>query len=326
MNYRTLASLVLPAALHLYAPCAPAQPMKGPPGGDAIPHGGPSIRDAGLRPTTAGAPYAGMSATQTLDVYLPSHAGGPAPAVIYAHPGGFRFGDKSMAGAAVAKAMLAAGIALVTVDYRLSGEARFPAAVQDLFAAIGYVKAHAQALGVDPDRIVLFGESAGANLAALAGLAHDAPAFRRTLADPGADLRVRGVIALYPPVDFLKIDAMLAAQGCDAGPGRHDAADGMESRYLGAALVDVPDLVRQANPATYATRAAPRFLVENGDKDCAVGSGQAPILVDALERAGAAVEYRRLAGAGHGGPAFESAENVTRLVRFVQDATAPASK
>ena len=306
---------------------AGAQPGHLPPGAAvAIPRGGPGIRDAGLAPKVADVAYASASSTQTLDVYLPAGATAPVPAVIYAHPGGFRFGDKSMASAAIAGGMLANGFAFIPVNYRLSGEARFPAAVQDLFAAIEYVKSHAATLGIDSARIVVYGESAGANLAALAGVAHDAPLFRRSLRNAGTDLRTRGVIALYPPVDFLQIDAMLAAQGCGANLPKHVARDGMESLYLGAPLDAVPDLVRQANPATYATASAPRFLIENGSKDCAVGSGQAGILADALRKAGVQVEHETIDGAGHGGLPFETAANVARIVRFLKDAMQPATR
>lgn len=329
---RPFTSLLFAAGLSLAA-VAPAGaqamgapgPMGMPPGGmhggppGILPPGGPTIRAAGLVAASANVAYAPASPTQKLDVYLPKGATGPVPAVIYAHPGGFRFGDKSMASAAIADGILAGGFAFIPINYRLSGEAPFPAAVQDLFAAIEYVKSHAETLGVDPARIVVYGESAGANLASLAGVAYDEPLFRRSLVDPKADLRPQGVIALYPPVDFLQIDGMLEAQGCPAQPMMaHAAAGSMESLYLGAALGNVPDLVRQANPGTYAKPTPPRFLVENGNKDCNVGNGQAPILVDALHKAGAKVEYDVLDGAGHGGLPFESAVNVARIVSFLR--------
>ena len=189
--------------------------------------------------------------------------------------------------AAIANAMLANGYTSVPVDYRLSGEARFPAAVQDLFAAIEYVKEHGAALGIDPARIAVYGEPAGADLAALAGVAHNAPLFRQALHDPAADVCPRGVIALYPPVDFAQIDTMLAAQGCPAGP-RHDDKSGMESRYLRAAVGSVPEQVRQSNPASYpkaAKAAPPPFFIENGSRDCALGSGQSALLAEALRDA-----------------------------------------
>lgn len=89
---------------------------------------------------------------------------------------------------------------------------------------------------------MVFGESAGANLTALAGLAHDPALFRQGLADakldPQLDLKLQGVIALYPPVDFMRIDAMLADQGCPTGPGKHSDRNGMEPIYLGAALTE----------------------------------------------------------------------------------------
>ena len=304
---------------------ASAQGVPAAPAG-VVPKGGPSIRDAGLGPSRADVKYASASRTQVLDIYLPASKAGLAPAVIYAHPGGFRFGDKSMASASISKAILEHGFAFVPVNYRLSGEARFPAAVQDLFAAIEYVKVHGAALGIDPKRIVVFGESAGANLAALAGTAYDAPLFRKALADPASELRPQGVIALYPPVDFLQIDSMLVAQGCAPKTATHNNKDGMESAYLGAALKDVPDLVRQANPVTYASARSSPFLLENGTRDCNVGNGQARLLADALRKAGAKVDYRIIEGAGHGGEPFETAGNIARIIRFLDEAIRPARR
>lgn len=133
------------------------------------------------------------------------------------------------------------------------------------------------------------------------------------------------MIALYPPVDFLQIDNMLVAQGCDAKTATHNDRDGMESAYLGAALKDVPDLVRQANPVTYASARSAPFLLENGTQDCNVGNGQAKLLADALRKAGANLDYQIIDGAGHGGEPFETADNVARIVRFL-DAVVPPEK
>lgn len=306
------------------AAAQPAQLPGGPVG--VIPQGGPSIKDAGLAPNRADIAFASASKTQTLDVYLPKTRSGAVPAVIYAHPGGFRFGDKSMASAAIAKGILDHGFAFVTVNYRLSGEARFPAAVQDLFAAIEYVKSHGAELGIDPRRIVVYGESAGANLASLAGVAHDEPLFRQTLVNARTDLRPQGVIALYPPVDFLQIDSMLVAQGCDPQLATHNSKTGMESVYLGAALTEVPELVRRANPVTYVHAGSPRFLLENGTEDCNVGNGQAKLLADALRKAGARVKYEIVEGAGHGGLPFETEANIGKIVGFLKEAFARASR
>jgi len=291
-----------------------------PAGMAGLPPLGPSLKASGLTPALADQPYARQSKAQTLDLYRPAASGQPAPVpvLVYIHGGGFRFGSKTMASAAMVKAFLSAGYAVASLDYRLSGEAPFPAAVQDVFAAVACLKRQAAELGLDARRVAVFGESAGANLAALLGTAHDAPLFRQTLPDPSVNLRPQALIVHYPPVDFGRIDAMLTAQGCDAQRINHASANSFESHYLGAALPSVPDRVAQANPVTYVSAGDPRFLVQNGDQDCNVGSTQSLLLVDALRQAGVPVGYDLLAGAGHGGAAFESEENLAKMLAFLR--------
>lgn len=289
---------------------------------NAMPKSGPSIQQVGLKPNYTNIIYSNESKTQTLDIYLPSVDKSSYPVVIYAHPGGFRFGDKSMASAAIAKGILGNGFALVTVNYRLSGEARFPSAVQDFFAAIAYIKNNANNLKIDPNKIYLFGESAGANIVSLAGTAYNDPEFRSLIKNSKLNLKPSGVIALYPPVDFSKIDEMLIAQGCDKQTANHNSAAGFESMYLGGALPDVPLKVKQTNPVTYVNNHSANFFIQNGNEDCNVGNGQAKLLADALKKNNVYVEYSILNGAGHGGKEFEADNNVNLIVSFLKAAKA----
>lgn len=169
---------------------------------------------------------------------------------------------------------------------------------------------------MDADRLVIYGESAGANLASLAGTAYDDAVFRRNVADTGLSLKPQAVIAHYPPVDFLQIDPMLKAQGCSSNPNHNDSSS-FESAYLGEGLLSVPDKVAQANPALYATAGDPPFFIQNGDADCNVGAGQSALLVSALKEVGVRVTYEQLPGAGHGGPQFETADNIAKIRAFL---------
>jgi len=263
---------------------------------------------AGLTPAVAAQAY-GKSPAQVLDIYHPDSGARAHHAVIYLHGGGFRTGNRHMANPALVTALLARGYAVVTVDYRLSDEALFPAAVQDVFAAIAHLRANAEKLKLT-GKLSLYGESAGANLAALAGTGFGDPVFRQDIPDKQASVRPDGVVALYPPVDFAQVSTMLRAQGCAAAQNDHD-------QYLGVAAASAPEKVRQANPITYISGSIPAFFIQHGDRDCAVGAGQGALLAQALEKWGLRVIYQMLAGAGHGGPAFETPDNIARIVAFL---------
>lgn len=265
--------------------------------------------------------YATQSSAQTLDIYLPD-GNGPFPLVINVHGGGFRMGDKDMLDAPIAEALLATGIAVASIDYRLSGEAKFPAAIEDAKAAVRFLRANAGRYRLDPDRFLVFGQSAGGNLASLIGTNGNAAVFDNpALGNPGVPSTVVAVIDWFGPSDFSLLDRHAREQGC---PPDHGAADSPESAYLGAAIGTVPDKVRASNPITYADPQDPPFLLQKGTEDCLVPVGQSRVLLLALQKAGVAAELELLDGAGHGDmglwqPVFSSKANVSRVVAFAEE-------
>ena len=267
--------------------------------------------------------YANTSATQVLDLYIPEGTG-PFPVVVNIHPGGFFTGDKDMVPGTPGKAMLEAGYAIASINYRLSGEATFPAAVQDAKAAVRFLRANAAEYKLNPDKIAAFGQSAGGNLASMLGTAGDVAEFDDpSLGNAGVSSRVQAVINWFGPNDFAVMDEQAKAQGCSASDQTHSAADSPESKYLGAPVPTVPDLVNQANPITYITEDDPPFLVQKGDQDCTIAIENTKMLADALAAAGLDVRYDLLQGVGHGDgfgsttPVFESEENSQALVDFL---------
>jgi acetyl esterase/lipase len=113
--------------------------------------------------------YAPKSETQKLDIYLPDEGNGPFPVIIAIHGGGFFAGSKNDRDLTIMLKGLERGYAVVAVDYRLSDEATFPAAITDVKAAIRFIKVNAAQYKLNPDRIALWDSSAGGNLASLAG-------------------------------------------------------------------------------------------------------------------------------------------------------------
>ncbi len=278
-------------------------------------------------PSVVDVAYADRSASQRLNLYLPQGRG-PFPVVVMIHGGAFAFGDPSDVGPGFkvdVDAMTANGIAVASIGYRLSGEATFPAAVQDVKAALRFIRREAVTYRIDPSRIALWGKSAGANLALLGGLARDGRGFDAATPGGGAkDDRVRAIVAFYPPVNFATMDIQLARRGCRVGSGpfdgAHDPADSPESKYLGGALATVPDRVAASDPTQYVTVDAPPIYLTAGTADCTVPADQSRQLFDAL-RIKAPTSNPQLVlvpDAKHADPVFDKGANLRRVVVFLK--------
>lgn len=241
----------------------------------------------------------GDGPSQKLDLYRPRGATAPLPTVVWIHGGGWRSGDKTQT--EQSRRLVCRGYAVASLNYRLSGEAPFPAQIDDVKAAIGFLRAHAAQYGLDTTRFAAFGSSAGGHLAALAGTS-------------GAP--VRAVVDWYGPVDFARMDEQLLAQGCGPGAARHGQPDSPESLLLGCTVSDpaCTGAVQAASPAAFAHAGHPAFLLLHGDADCTVPLAQDGLLRAALEGGGGCTIARTVRGAGHGGPPWSTPE--------VQDATA----
>ncbi len=314
-----------PAGMPAGAPpgAPPGAPAGAPPG--APPGGFGGGQTFAATPAFANVVYASTSATQKLDIYLPQGSG-PFPVVVNIHAGGFTFMDKSAIPGTIGQALLDAGYAVVGIDYRLSGEAAFPAAVLDVRAAIRFLRANATQYQLDPNRMAAFGQSAGGNLAAMLGTTGTSTTFDdASLGNARVSSAVQVVVTWFGPTDFGQMDAQAKAQGCAASDQTHSEASSFESAYLGAPVASAPDRVAKANPITYiagqSAAGIPPFLVQKGDQDCTVAIANTKMLADALQAAGATVEYDLLAGAGHGDtgstPVFEGTANIQRVITFL---------
>jgi acetyl esterase/lipase len=251
--------------------------------------------------------YASTSSSQVLDIWMPDGATGPVPLVIFVHGGAFLGGDKSMdVESGNVASVLAAGYAAASLNYRLSGEARFPAAVQDVKAAVRFLRANASQYVLDPDRFAAWGASAGGHLVAMIGTTGDQ---ETVLDDPslgniGVSSAVQAVVDFFGPTDFLQMDAQFDSApppACNGQVPTYDSAYSPVSLFFGAAIQTVPDQAAAANPITYIATAAtlPVFLIAHGDSDCEVPNQQSQILHEALKAAGASATFNLVRGAGH---------------------------
>ena len=263
-------------------------------------------------------PYASLSPSQKLDIYLPDQGDGPFPVILYIHGGAFAIGDKRDIHVLAFLKSIEHGFSVVSVNYRLSGEAIFPAGLQDVKAAIRWVRANGEEYQLDGNRIAAWGCSSGANYAAMICLTGNVNELDDlSLGNPEYPCNVQAGVDWFGPTDFLKMDEQLEENGF--GLADHGKADSPESRYLGAKISDVPLKVELANPMTYVHEHMPPILIQHGRLDDLVPVQQSMIFVEKLEKyvSPDRFEFDIVEGAGHADPLFEAEENMERVFSFL---------
>jgi acetyl esterase/lipase len=238
--------------------------------------------------------------------------------ILQIHGGAFAIGDKRDVHVLTYLRGLERGYAVASVNYRLSGEAIFPAGLQDVRAAIRWLRTHAAEHRLDSDRIAACGESSGGNFAAMTGVAAWEPLFDDpALSDVTVPADVQAVVDWFGPTDFLKMDEQLAAS--DLRPRDHNAPDSPESVYLGAPITEIPDRVRAADPTTYVHHGMAPMLIQHGTADFLVPYQQSVEFARVIEeRVGRErVELDIFDGATHDDPVFASDENLARVFTFL---------
>lgn len=225
------------------------------------------------------------------DVFVPS-SDAPLPVVIWLHGGGWRFGDRRLA-PDLALFARHSGLAVVSIDYRLSDEVKFPAPVEDVKTAVRWVRSVASRFGFDERNIGLWGSSAGAHLAACASLSRENEFLSGE--HPGYSSAVRAVVDGYGPTNLGRIDEHRSAvqpTGDDAenilvgGVLPAGDSDSFESRLIGAPLSDAPRFVELADPVHYVHPGSPPFLILHGLADALIPAEQSRYLFHALRDAG----------------------------------------
>jgi acetyl esterase/lipase len=263
-------------------------------------------------------PYSLVSPAQKLDIYLPDHGEGPFPVVFHIHGGAFAIGDKRDFPVTSYFHGLNRGYAVVSVNYRLSGEAIFPAGLQDLKAALRWLRANQSTYHLDGNRVAACGGSAGGNYAAMLCLTANVPELDDlNLGNPHVPCDVQAAVDMFGPTDFLKMDEQLADSGL--GPSDHDEVNSAESRYMGAKITEIPSIVQLANPMTYIRMDMHPILIQHGRKDHLVPVQQSIIFVEKLKKyvSPDRFEFDILENADHGDPLFETQENMMRVFSFL---------
>jgi acetyl esterase/lipase len=265
-------------------------------------------------------PYATVSPAQKLDIYLPEKGEGPFPVIISIHGGGFIGGDKGDRQVNPMLEGLERGYAVVAVNYRLLKDGFFPKGIHDVKAAIRWVRANATEYKFDPERIVAWGGSAGGNLAALAGTADNVPLLDDTTLGNGAySSSVQVVIDWFGPTQLLPGNQKVAETGSQVQTAALNSVDPdsqAQKRKLGAMI----DNVKRINPSLYVTENDPPFLIQHGSADPMVPLWHSLEFAEVLEKVLGKqnVTVHVMEGAKHGGPEFESKENLDRVFAFIE--------
>lgn len=218
-----------------------------------------------------------------LDIYRPSGRN-LRTAVVMLHGGAWARGSRDRL-APHAAALAAKGFTALTVEYRLTGEARFPAQIHDTRRALRWVRANAGALRIDPDRICIEGHSAGGHLALLAAGSVDDPRLDPPEGNGGLSARVAAAAAIYAPTGF--------HVGDKAQPGTVPA-----HVLPGAEISDA--MAELASPIGYVNASLPPVMLLHGDADRVVPVTTSLRYAERVHASGGRIDLHILSGLPHG--------------------------
>jgi acetyl esterase/lipase len=236
-----------------------------------------------------------------MDLRIPDGRG-PHPVILYLHSGAWIMGDR-FGGPAIRQATR--GYAVASIEYRLAPQHIWPAQVEDAKAAVRWLRANADRFWLDPDRIGVFGTSAGGHIGAVLGTSGEVAWLEGLeLGNAQFSSRVKAVIDLYGPTDLLKMEE----QKIPCIPLNGNDWFMPPSLLMGCPVQQCREWTATANPMTYITADDPPFLIMQGMLDCLVPWKQSVILHDALSAAGVSSQLVLLPRGEHGGSEFDRPE------------------
>lgn len=243
-----------------------------------------------------------------LDFYAPSEAIENAPLIIWVHGGAWRAGSRTRMPIGE---LTKHGYAIASVDYRLSGDAAFPAQVHDIKSAIRYLRANATKFKVDSERFVIAGASAGGHLAALVGVSSGVEELEGTVgAHVDTSSQVHAIVSFYGAANLATILAQSTPHGLS-----------VRVPALQLLLRDPPDknpeLAKLASPVTHVDGKDPPLMLIHGDQDPQMPINQSHELTGAYQRAGSKVIFEVVHGGAHGGAGFYEPKMIQKVLQFL---------
>jgi acetyl esterase/lipase len=268
-----------------------------------------SVAHSDLSETIHDIPYAKVDAvTLALDLHLPKGKA-RAPLIVWVHGGAWRSGSKK--DMPLGK-LVEDGYAVASVDYRLSTQAKFPAQIHDLKAAIRFFRGQGSKWQLPTGKILIAGDSAGGHLAALVGVSNGHKELEGEVGnDRAQNSDVQGIISFYGGANLTTILKQSTPHGLSV---RVPALD----LLLGGQPEDVPGLARLASPVFHVDKRDPPLLLLHGDQDAQMPVNQALELFSAYKKAKASAQLEIVPGAGHGGPMFYDDERLSIVRKFLK--------
>jgi acetyl esterase/lipase len=242
-----------------------------------------------------------------LDLYLPAKQ--RAPLIVWVHGGGWGAGSKSDMPLG---RLVPEGFAIASVDYRLSGEAPFPAQAHDIKAAIRFLRAKASELGINADRIAISGGSAGGHLAQLVGVTNGNRELEGAVGVTGVSSDVQAIVSFYGMSDFTTILQQSTPHGVSVRVPALQA-------FLGAQPSEKPELARLASPVFHVNAKSPPLLLIHGDEDPQAPFEQSQEMEAAYKKAGARVQFEVIRGGLHGGEKFFDDKRMALVNQFLSE-------
>jgi acetyl esterase/lipase len=247
-----------------------------------------------------------------LNLFKPE--GKQAGLVVYVHGGGWRGGEKEDCPVV---SLVGAGFAVASIDYRLTPQAPFPANVQDIKGAIRFLRAEAQRLGIEANRIALIGSSAGGHLAALAGVSSRVAALEGDIGGhSGVSSAVQAVVSFFGASNLETI----LGQSTESGRAFREPALRL---LLGGLPEDAPALARLASPVAHLDAKDPPLLLIHGDADPQMPFAQSQEFERACVAAGVPVALHAIVGGKHGGREFYDETRMQMVREFLHKHLAP---
>ena len=224
----------------------------------------------------------------------------PRPVILFIHGGGWAGGDKASAIGALLPFASSGQYFCASANYRLTGQASWPAQIQDCKAAVRWLKINARKYNIDPQKIGVWGHSAGGHLVSMLGLTGNRPELEGHSGALGASSQVACVVDFSGPSDMIAFVTYFAEKKKTKAP-----PPGLD-KFFGEPIEQWKEVARQASPLTYVSRDAAPFLIVHGTADPLVPLAQAEDLAAALKKAGADVTLVKIVDGGHGigGPAL----------------------